>query len=408
MAAATSSTAPAAADGEAGGRDPFVAYVLDADSHAAAMALAESRGWSQQDIVRGDIGNAMRLLSVAAPPQFMLVDLGDVPGAEALEGIAELARSGSRVVALGSRNDVGLYRSIVQAGADDYLVKPVDRDTLSVAFARVEVPSGTSRPSGRRIGFLGVRGGIGATTLVENCAWLIAERLSRRVLLIDLDPHYGDLALRFDAKAHPGLREALESPDRVDPVFIGNASLRLGRHLSLLAAEEPLDSPVRVHPDAVRQLLDAACEAADVVLVDVPRALAAQQPQAFASFDALVLVLDPTLSGLRDACRLLRVLRGRHAALKVHVAVSQRDRRPALGLKEIARGLEADVDLWAGFAGDALRSAEMTGEPVAKAQPGHPLVRSLADLAKALAGVREAPRRRLLTRLLPQRARQAA
>ncbi|MFP3386561.1 response regulator, partial [Tritonibacter sp. SIMBA_163] len=79
-------------------------------------------------------------------------------------GLSELA-AGSKVIALGTQNDVEMFRRVMDAGAADYLVKPVDTKQLAAAVQRAETARAASQPvqarRGRCIAVVGARGGVG-------------------------------------------------------------------------------------------------------------------------------------------------------------------------------------------------------------------------------------------------------
>ena len=117
-------------DPDDGEREPFAAYLTDDGSTAAAQAVASQRGWSTSNIRKGGLPAALRLLGVAPPARFMIIDIEGLPIEEVEQGLTELTRLGSQVMALGTVNDVNYFRRIMRTGARDYLMKPIDADEL--------------------------------------------------------------------------------------------------------------------------------------------------------------------------------------------------------------------------------------------------------------------------------------
>lgn len=72
-----------------------------------------------------------------AMPDVVLVDL-NMPGADAAGFVRKVRRQGDgskpRIIALSTENDVALLTEAVQAGADDYLLKPFDSETIAAAL----------------------------------------------------------------------------------------------------------------------------------------------------------------------------------------------------------------------------------------------------------------------------------
>ncbi|MCB1369749.1 MAG: hypothetical protein KDJ83_02570, partial [Rhodobacteraceae bacterium] len=204
---ANSATAPARGmvfEDDSSAREPFAAYLTDDGSQSAATTIAQQRSWSTSSIRKGGLATALRLLGVAPPPRFMIVDVEGLPIEEVEQGLTELARLGSQVMVLGSVNDVNYFRRIMRTGARDYLVKPIDADMLGEIFVRLEQSSDGITAQGRVVGFLGCRGGVGTTTLAINTAWIMSEKLSRRTALVDMDIYAGSIALSLDIEPTRG------------------------------------------------------------------------------------------------------------------------------------------------------------------------------------------------------------
>jgi len=396
-----------AAETAPGEGEPFAAFVADDASADAATAVARQCGWDVGEVRRGDLSVALRQLGIVPAAAVTVVDLGDAAASEqALSAVGDLAAA-TRLVVVGGHNDIQVYRRIVEAGAADYLVKPLDAETLADAITRAQQRAiGTAAQApverGRCIAVTGARGGAGATTVAASLAWQIARTHARSVGLLDLDLQFGNLALSLDAEPGSGLREAVEDPERVDEIFIDRTAVSLGDHLDLLAAEESLDDVPVAADTAVAQLLAALRERYNLTLADLPRALVCRQPDGLKQISELVLVTDLSLTGLRDTNRLLRFLAHQPGAPQLHVVANRAGRgsKGQLAVTEMRRELESDLTRTVSFDPEATAKAEMAGKPVPAAAPksraGRDLDRLMADLT-APAGPR---RHGLLARLL--------
>ena len=135
----TAETAPRVA----AGRLPLMAFV-DAETE---RVLQESSGMlGRCAIMRGGIGTAIKYLSEQRSPQLLLVDISsvDLPLSK-LQILADVCEPGTTVVALGDRNDVGLYRDLLEIGVSNYLVKPVTRELLGRVLSPRAAPSDAAK-----------------------------------------------------------------------------------------------------------------------------------------------------------------------------------------------------------------------------------------------------------------------
>ena len=370
-------------------REPFAAYVSDDASQKAAAAIVDQRSWSTSSIRKGGLATALRLLGVAPPPRFMIVDVEGMPIEEVEQGIVELARLGSQVMALGGVNDVDFFRRIMRAGARDYLVKPIDAELLSDVFVRMVQPGEDGKAEGRVVGFIGSRGGVGATTLAINTAWMMAERLSRRTALVDMDLYSGNIALALDIEPTRGLREAFDDPERVDEVFLQNAMARLGRSMHVLATEEAFDDAVVMSDDKVLTIADTMRANFDMSILDMPRHFVMREPQLFTRFDDIVIVSELTLQSLRDCNRLVRLLQARNRQAKIHVVANRTIPKPDVTIKEFEAGIEGKVRCVFALDAKSMANANLKGRPLVAADPKHAMVGDLHKFCIELAGVPE-------------------
>ena len=373
-------------------REPFAAFVVDEDGYGAVTNFAKQRGWPTGEVQRGGLSAALRQLGVVAAPELMVVDLSDVDDpAAAMDGLNELT-GGSRVIALGTQNDVGMFRRVLDAGAADYLVKPVTAESLDEAVRRAEeaAASGGTAPArrGRCVAVVGARGGVGASTLAGNLAWLIASERERRVGLIDLDLQYGNQALAYDVAPGAGLREAIEDPERVDEMFLDHTGVKIGERLSIFAAEEAVDDGPQIPGGSLAQILAKIREARDVVVVDLPRGLLGQHPDVLEQVTDLVVVSDLSLPGLRDCNRLVRLAKPHGGKLRVRI-VANRVGKQAPGqveAAEFAKELETELSAQLCFDPDAVAKSAMAGKPLPQAHPKSKLLKDLRAFVTELVG----------------------
>lgn len=378
-----------AADDE---REPFAAYLGDDTSHAVAQAVATPRGWSATSVRKGGLPAALRLLGVAPPARFMVVDVEGLPIEEAENGLTELARLGASVIALGSVNDVNHFRRIMRTGARDYLLKPVDADALAEALVRLEQPGDGLSPQGRVVGVIGARGGVGVTTIAINAAFIMAEKLSRRTALVDMDIYAGNIALALDLDPTRGLREAFDDPERVDQVFLQNAMAKFGKSLHVLATEEAFDDTVRMTDDKVLILADTIRANFDMAVLDVPRHFVMREPALFTRFDDIVIVAELTLQSLRDTNRLAKLMAVRTRQAKIHVIANQVPARPDVTVKEFEAGMEGKLRCVFSDDARAMAKSALQGKALALADPRHRMITDLHRLCIELAGVPEETR----------------
>ena len=371
---------------------PSHAFLADDATRSVVESVLDEFQGATPVIELGGIGAALKRLDHETAAALVIVDVSEVEdGGSAVADLMSVIDPGTRVVVIGETNDVALFRSLLSVGVADYLVKPVDKRMLRSAVTAALKPAGAGEAAGKQgkiAAFFATRGGLGSTTIALNAAALIAQEWNARVALIDLDLHFGTLALNFGLEPAGGLREALERPERVDSLFIERAMTKYSEKLFVLGAEEPLAHNLVVDPAAMRSLLSTLQHSFDVVLVDLPRGINAIQRHVMSVADHVVVVSELSLAGVRDCLRvkaMLKELDSNGRPIYVASALNGKKRAPvaANDFKEtvgerLAMVLPPDEK--------SLSAASAANKPVCDVAKGSPFVKALRPLASELAG----------------------
>ncbi len=317
-----------------------MAFLLDADSEGVVRRSFADVGFIDAQVQRGSVDAAIDELSRRGSPRFLILDISGV--GEPLPRIGRLAEvcdPGTEVIVVGERNDIVLYRDLKSVGVAEYFYKPLIGNVLSRTL--VEISSGTraQQPtrSGKLVIVLGVRGGVGATTVATNLAWYIAEIRQSGVLLLDLDLHAGDAALQLHAQPSHALREALDDPQRIDELFLERGVVTVGGRLGLLAGLEPLADRLAPNDDTVLLLLQKLLTHYRYVLVDLPAETALSLPALMHMPATLLLISDGSLAATRDVSRWRDLLGPNTPERNVLHVLNKKDTEGALPEEEMLR-----------------------------------------------------------------------
>ncbi len=321
----------------------------------------------------GGSREAMEILAGSSPPNVLILDVSDTPKPlTAIMPIVATFADGTKIIAIGSVNDIGLYHEMIESGAIEYLVKPVGEKALLAALARLEAkPADEPRPAAESpakrnvVAVLGTRGGVGSSTVAVNCAWLIANEHKQRTTLLDLDLQNGTVALALDVEPTRGLREALENPARIDSLFIGSAAVKVGERLSILAAEEGLADDMRFDSTAIDLLIEELHRHSDCIVIDVPRTMSAARGRVLAAATDVIVVSDLSLAGLRDAIRLHGAVQKSAPEARIRFLVNRAGAKDAIAKAEFEKALGRKVDFMMPEDNRLLVAAANKGKPIA-------------------------------------------
>lgn len=390
---------------EAYHHEEFLAFSADPALRKLLVEFAKIHDWPDFTVHEGGVSAAIQFLVTAPSPRRLVVDLGDSPDpVTAVQMLRDTCAAETAIVALGSVNDVRLYRDMLRAGASDYIVKPVTKEALEEAVERAvrsQEQGGEGRPGeaklGRFIVFVGAKGGIGASTLATNCAWLLANEHKAKTVLIDFDLQFGTMALNLDLEPSHGLSEVLANASRIDGLFLTSAMVNAGENLMVLASEEPLERDVQINPEAAGLLLDQLRQNHAFVVADLPRCFLAVSKDMLGKATDIVVISDLSLPGVRDTLRVLGYLSEIAPTAKVSVVANRvTGGKGQISKSEFERGIEAKVAYVVPDDPKSAAAASNAGKPlplVARKSPG---VKVLRKMVRGLAGSAAAKPRRSL------------
>ncbi len=385
-----SARSPAEA-GVKGERTAILAFVADADSETVLREAIVEALPQGMEVRRGNIRTAISVLSRTATPRVLIVDVsGEEQPLTALGDLSQVVEPDVRVLVIGDLEDVNFYRHITRGlGALEYLYKPLSRDMVARHFRPFIVDEKNSSEAvlgGRIVTVTGVRGGVGATTIAANLAWHFGFSARRHTVLFDPDLYCGSAALLLNAKTGSGLRTALESPQRIDELFVERATQPVAERLHVLAGEEKLADSLTYAPDAAAKLLEALRRRYNFVVADVPFLPLALNRDLLDLAHQRVLVLDPTLAAVRDTLRLLALPPGPAQPRRAVVILNRAGRPGGLTTREIEDALKMKPDVTMPDLPRVVGTAASMGEPVVAARG--PFRAGIIELAREVAFVR--------------------
>ncbi|KPV40100.1 hypothetical protein AN478_08050 [Thiohalorhabdus denitrificans] len=292
-----------------------------------------------------------------------------------------------------AQGDLKALRTLMRAGVRDVLPQPELPDQLARELEGVLVSERDSlradqAPRGKAIAFLNAKGGAGATTLATNVAYHLAAGGEAKVAILDLDLQFGAVAMSLNLRPERTIQDALDAPERVDPLFLGALMTEHDSGLHVLAAPESIQGSGEIPGEVARPILGAALESHDYVILDLPRVFNPLMVTTLAIADPVHLVIQQDIATLHDARTTLDGLatlgvRAEKLELLLNRATGKRlgDIReediPALLGREIGARVHNDFE--------AANRAQAEGRPVAEVKSQSPLARDLQALASRLA-----------------------
>ena len=326
--------------------------------------------------------------SVPTPNVIILETKG---GHDILAGLDELATvcdAGTRVVVIGSDEDVAPYRELVRRGVSDYVIGPVE--TLGLVRAICGLFSASEdTPVGRIIAVVGAKGGVGASTVAHNVAWAIARDLALDSVVIDLDMAFGTASLDYNKDPLQGIANAVFATERPDSAFIERLLAKCNDHLSLLAAPAALDRVYDFGADAFDAIFDTMRLTTPVIVLDIPHQWSGWTRRALVGADDILIVAEPDLANLRNAKNMLSMLKAARPNDRPPLYCLNQvgmSKRPEISAREFAKAIEGPSIATIPFDPKMFGTAANNGQMIAEISARHRISKTFVHIANQLTG----------------------
>jgi pilus assembly protein CpaE len=351
--------------------------VLGSDVHAAA-SLGEL-----SELVAGDRTAQLVLLG----PNVGL------PEALNFAKQMRLTRSSLGVVLLREQLDVTTLGDALRAGVRE-VVAGGDIDGIRAALVRsLEVsrqmgtmngqpiqPAG-SNTTGKIVTVFAGKGGCGKSTMATNLAVALSGGGAKRVLLVDLDLSFGDVAIMLQLVPERSMVDAVPMAGRLDELGLRSLLTTFSPGVdALLAPAGPADGE-RVNRELVSEMLKVARKSFDFIVVDTPPFFSDQVLAALDISDFYILLATPdipSLKNLRLTLDMFDLLE--YSKLERIVVLNRADARVGLTPSDIERVVRSPIQGHVPSTRDVPVSINR-GVPLMVEDPNHPVSKSIRELA---------------------------
>ena len=378
--------------------------VLETSAQATATIEGPLARIGYQVTTTADPDDAVRRASDYA---LVIVDVGSGPrsGVDVCREIRGTAAfSAIPVLCMSQTDDVEERVRFLEAGADDVIAKPFDsrelearveallvrfqrsRDLAPLALADDEAPA-------RRniIACFSPKGGVGTTMIAVNVATWLAARAPHRVLIVDLDLQFGQVATHLNLKSKLNVADlARDDQSLREPELLRTYAIQHDSGLAVLAAPETPESGRLITPEQVNLALSTARTAYDTIVIDAGSKLDERSLAVLGLAEAVVIPIVPEIGALKALHSLLEYLTEvGSAAATATFALNHLFAREMLSMKQIEAAIGAKVEVEIPYDAGLYLKAINEGIPIVRGAPASAPARALGKLAAVASGVGE-------------------
>lgn len=378
----------------------MTAKILVVDDEPDVLRLI---GYSLQiegyNVVTATNGSDALRKVAADQPDLVVLDLmlPDISGIDICQQLRENpATACLPIMMLSARTQVTDKVRCLQAGADDYVSKPVDSDEM-VARVRAMLKftdrlrqAGPSH-QGTISTFIGAKGGVGTTTLVLNLATALVQQ-KKSVLVVEFHPYPGTFAIELRHSVTSNLGSLLRMPaEQIQARELTARVVSTPPGLKVLFGPQTMEECGEIDPAAAEAVMRELGHLADYIFIDLAPDLSKANRLVIDNSNFVCLVVDPDPATMQAAQLTLRFLRELNVA---DIVVN-----PILVNRGVTNSSLRDLQALIGRpifgimppAGEALMAAHAQKTPLVAFKPEHIASSNLFEIARRLAADEKTP-----------------
>lgn len=374
--------------------DQALQLALVTNDHFRAQdiaAVAKGFQWGFEAIVN----QAQPLPSLRRKqPDVVLVDL-DIANAIGIMRDIVAAMPQVTVLAVVTPQHLVDLQEALMAGASSFVAFPIEPNqfTATVMRATQEAPKREERTRrGHLVAVVGLKGGVGRTTLAVNMAVALRQRVDREVILLEAHQGLSDMSLNLNLLSRHTLASLAQESNIDADVLQGHLQQHASR-VKVLAAPPDVSQLVELPLPTWQLILSQLTEMADYVIVDTSSVTDMVLSEVLTQADDIVVVTGPDLAGLRSAVVLLQSLDAENNVQgRTHVVINRAGVRG--GIPEAACAKQVGEEIAAALPDDASLAtfALNRGVPYVLSHPRSILSRKVHELVSKVFDVKSAPK----------------
>lgn len=337
--------------------------LIDSDAASAETISSELRSVGYTVNIAADASEAF---AKVADNRLVIIDVlaGDKTPADICREIrATPALSAIPVLCVSQTDEVEERIRFLEAGADDVMAKPFDArelearvEALLLRFQRSKDLSAVVSTDGvtvtrtrRIVAVHSPKGGVGTSTIATNVAMAAAQRKPDRVVIVDLDLQFGQVATQLNITPRQTLADVVRDDAAMrEAELLRTYATRHDSGLHVLSAPTGPELADLITADHIDKILTTLLDTYDQVVIDTGSWLDERVLRTFEHAETVLFIVNPEIAALKAMTALIEYLgEAGTVAAKTTFVVNNTFAREILKLRDVeqALGTKAGAEL---------------------------------------------------------------
>lgn len=334
-------------------------------------------------------------------PEIIIMDfkMPIMDGIDAAEKIT-LAHPGIGVIITAESTESDQLKRAMMAGAGDFVYKDKIQDgEIAQAVRRLNVTqkarlsSFDTLKSGDKdtkyrppqvVTLFGAKGGAGKTTMSVNTAAAIARDTKRKVVMLDLNLQFGDVASYLNIQPRRTIAEFVQERNKWDSQLLNSYLIPHSSGLKLLAAPLRPEDAELVTPDQVEKIITILRESFDYIIIDSPPYISDVLLAALDASNQIILIMSMDLPAVKNVKLSLNLLDTLHHSGKTKLVINRGSKQFGVDVRDVEKTIDFLAACEIPSDGNTVVNAANKGMPFVLSHPQVPVSKAVQNLAQII------------------------
>ncbi|EKO3438174.1 AAA family ATPase [Vibrio fluvialis] len=291
------------------------------------------------------------------------------------------------LIVFGDESDNGALKIALRIGAADFVSDHSSLEDLIPLLKNAAEEKIAARKLGQLFVFLNTKGGSGATTIALNTAVEVALQQKNKVLLLDLDIHFGVIMDYLNINPVYSINDAIANVADLDEISLHSLVSKHSSGLHVLSFKHENHNENFDKAMQLGKLLPTLMEYYPYIFVDLSIGVDRMFSPVLSHSSRVFLVTQQNLVSIKNTSRIAKSLMLEYGISKeqIELIVNRYEKRQQIKLKDIEQTITGvRVHMIPNDFKAAIESANL-GKPVVESKKNSSITKSVIELSQTLA-----------------------